>query len=373
MNPLKALHDHGQSVWLDFIRRNLIKSGELGRLIDRDGVRGVTSNPSIFEKAIAGSGDYTESLAAAPREWTAMQVYESLAIADIRDAAEVLRPVYEQSSGRDGYVSLEVSPYLADKTAETVNEARRLWRAVDRPNLMIKVPATAAGIPAIRTLISEGINVNVTLLFAQETYEAVAQAYIAGLAERARAGADVSKIASVASFFVSRIDTLVDGMIDKRIASNPAGADRAAIEGLRGKIAIANAKLAYQRYLRLYRSEHWQALAAKGAQTQRLLWASTSTKNPSYRDVMYVEELIGPETVNTIPPATMDAFREHGAPRETLTEGIDRAGEEMDALARAGISMKEVTDRLVQEGVKLFADAFDQLLAAVTKATGAKA
>ncbi len=369
MNPLKDLRNYGQSVWLDFIRRNLIKSGELRRLVDADGLAGVTSNPAIFEKAIAGSDDYKQSLAAAAKAASSpMQLYETLAIADIQDAADVLRPVYEETKRRDGYVSLEVSPYLANQTSETIDEARRLWKAVGRPNVMIKVPATEAGIPAIRQLISEGINVNVTLLFAQSAYEAVANAYIAGLADRAKTGGDISGIASVASFFVSRIDTLVDATIDKRLASNgPSSAERAMLEGLKGKVAVANAKLAYQLYEKICRSEQARALAAKGAQSQRLLWASTSTKNPKYRDVMYIEELIGPDTVNTIPPATMDAFRQHGVPRASLTDGIDQAHETMGALERAGISMKSVTDQLVVEGVKLFADAFDQLLAAVEK------
>jgi transaldolase/glucose-6-phosphate isomerase len=369
MNPLKKAHHYGQSVWLDFIRRNLIKDGELSRMVDEDGLRGVTSNPAIFEKAIAGSTDYAADLAAAgkAKDATPMKLYETLAIKDIQDAADVLRPVYDSSARRDGYVSLEVSPYLANQTRETIDEARRLWKAVGRPNVMIKVPATDAGLPAIQKLISEGINVNVTLLFAQGVYEAVANAYIAGLAERARNGGDVSGIASVASFFVSRIDTLVDATIDKKLSADPPAPQRTMLEGLKGKVAIANAKLAYQLYQRIYRSEQWQALSRSGAQTQRLLWASTSTKNPKYRDVMYVEELIGPETVNTIPPATMDAFREHGQLRESLTAGVEEACGVMETLERAGISMDQVTSQLVVEGVKLFADAFDQLLAAVEK------
>jgi transaldolase/glucose-6-phosphate isomerase len=369
MNPLKTLQNYGQSVWLDFIRRNLIKSGELGRMIDEDGLRGVTSNPAIFEKAIAGSTDYIEALAAAERarDSDPMALYEAIAIKDIQDAADVLRPVYDATKTRDGYVSLEVSPYLANETKETIEEARRLWKAVDRPNVLIKVPATPAGVPAIQKLISEGINVNVTLLFAQSAYEAVANAYIAGLAEHEKGGGDVSHIASVASFFVSRIDSLVDSMIDKKLAANPAAQERMLLESLKGKVAIANAKQAYQIYQKFYRSEQWQALASKGAQTQRLLWASTSTKNPKYRDVMYVEELIGTETVNTIPPATMDSFRDHGLPRESLTTDLEEAHDTMESLQRVGISMKKVTDQLVEEGVKLFADAFDKLLAAVDK------
>ncbi len=366
MNPLIALKEFGQSVWLDFIRRNLITSGELRRLIDEDGVCGMTSNPSIFEKAIAGSADYADALALArKKDRDAMALYESLAIEDIQDAADIMKPVYEATRRRDGYVSLEVSPHLADDTQRSIAEARRLWKTVGRPNVLIKVPATPAGIPAIRQLISEGINVNVTLLFAQSAYEQVAQAYIDGLAERARAGGDVSQIASVASFFVSRIDTLVDSIIDERLKASPSAAERAMLESIRGKIAVANAKLAYQRYGEICHSEQWRALKARGAHTQRLLWASTSTKNPNYRDVMYIEELIGPDTVNTIPLATLDAFREHGQVRPTLEADLDSAAHAMKTLAQAGISIKDVTDRLVRDGVQLFADAFDKLLEAV--------
>jgi transaldolase / glucose-6-phosphate isomerase len=369
MNPLKSLQSFGQSIWLDFIRRNLIRNGDLKRLIDEDGLRGVTSNPSIFEKAIAGSTDYSDSLAALEKLKDAepMELYEALAIKDIQDAADIMRPVYDATKMRDGYISLEVSPYLANDTRATIDEARRLWKKVGRPNLMIKVPGTEAGLPAIQTLIGEGINVNVTLLFAQERYEQVAAAYIAGVTALGKSGGDVSKIASVASFFVSRIDTLVDDTIDKRLGAGPSTADRATLLGLKGKVAVANARLTYQKYQSIYQSEAWRALAQKGAQTQRLLWASTSTKNPAYSDIMYVEELIGPDTVNTIPPATMDAFRDHGKPRASLQANLDQAQETMNALARAGIAMKQVTDQLVEEGVKLFADAFDKLLAAVDK------
>jgi transaldolase/glucose-6-phosphate isomerase len=369
MNPLKSLQNFGQSIWLDFIRRNLIRNGDLKRLIDEDGLRGVTSNPSIFEKAIAGSTDYSESLAALEKLKDAepMALYEALAIKDIQDAADIMRPVYDATKTRDGYISLEVSPYLANDTKATIDEARRLWKKVGRPNLMIKVPGTEAGLPAIQTLIGEGINVNVTLLFAQERYEQVAAAYIAGVTALGKSGGEVSKIASVASFFVSRIDTLVDDTIDKRLAAGPSAADRATLAGLKGKIAVANARLTYQKYQSIYQSEAWRALAQNGAQTQRLLWASTSTKNPAYSDIMYVEELIGADTVNTIPPATMDAFRDHGKPRASLEANLEQAHETMGTLARAGISMKQVTDQLVADGVRLFADAFDKLLAAVDK------
>ena len=372
-NPLRELQAYGQSVWLDYIRRSLITSGELQRLIDDDGLRGVTSNPAIFEKAIAGSTDYETELKilAGRTDLDAKAVYETLAIADIQAAADILAPVYHATKKRDGYVSLEVSPDLADETAGTLAEARRLWAAVARPNLMIKVPATTAGIPAIRQLISEGLNVNVTLLFAVETYESVAEAYLAGLEALAATEGDVGRVASVASFFISRIDTLMDALIAERLKSSQDAMEQATLKGLAGKVAIANAKLTYQRYKEIFAGPRWRALAAKGAQTQRLLWASTSTKNPNYRDVLYVEELIGPDTVDTIPPATFDAFRDHGRPRASLTTELEAAHDEMQMLARTGISMKQVTDRLLDEGVKLFADAFVKLLAAVSQRCGA--
>jgi transaldolase/glucose-6-phosphate isomerase len=366
-NPLQALLTFGQSVWLDYIRRDLISTGELARLIREDGLRGMTSNPSIFEKAIAGSTDYAAALQELGRrpDLDAIAIYEQLAIRDVQDAADVLRPVYDQTRRRDGYVSLEVSPYLAHQTQETIDEARRLRKAVGRDNVMIKVPGTPAGIPAFRQLIAEGINVNVTLLFARDVYEKVADAFLAGLEDLAGRGGDVSRAASVASFFVSRIDTLIDSLLDERARNAQADAERAFLLGLQGKAAIANAKLTYQRYQQIFSGPRWQALAGRGAQTQRVLWASTSTKNPAYSDVLYVEELIGPDTVNTIPPATYDAFRDHGRPRASLEQTVDAARQTMQDLARAGISMKQVTDRLTEDGVKLFAEAFDKLLAAV--------
>jgi len=370
-NPLKDLQKYGQSVWLDYIRRNLITSGELKRLIDEDGLRGITSNPSIFEKAITGSTDYTDILDAlqSQRDLDAKARYEQLAIRDIQDAADILRPVYQSTKCRDGYVSLEVSPYLARNTKATIEEARRLWKAVDRENVMIKVPGTREGIPAFQQLISEGININVTLLFAQEVYEQVAQAYIAGLEQLATRGGDVSKMASVASFFISRIDTLVDSIIAEKLKQTNDPQQQALLKILLGKVAIANGKLTYKRYQQIFSGPRWQALASKGAQTQRVLWASTSTKNPNYRDVLYIEELIGPDTVNTVPPATLDAFRDHGVPRESLTENIDAAKQTMETLPKVGISMKEVTDKLTEDGVRLFADAFDKLLEAVEKSS----
>jgi len=367
-NPLKILQNYGQSVWLDYIRRSLITSGELQRLLAEDGLRGVTSNPAIFEKAIAGSNDYEDDLKALARSrgLDAKAAYERLAIRDIQEAADALKPLYLATKRRDGYVSLEVSPDLAHDTESTLAEARRLWRAVGRENVMIKVPATPAGIPAIKQLIAEGINVNVTLLFAQEAYERAADAYIEGIEAWAKGGADVSRVASVASFFVSRIDSLIDATIADRLKRSTDAMEQALLKGLLGKVAIANAKLAYQRYKELYASPRWQALAVRGAQTQRLLWASTSTKNANYRDVIYVEELIGKDTVNTIPPATFDAFRDHGRCRASLEENLEEACDTMQTLENVGISMKQATDRLLDEGVKLFAEAFTKLIGAVS-------
>jgi transaldolase/glucose-6-phosphate isomerase len=371
VNPLKELLKYGQSVWLDYIRRNLITSGELKRLIDEDGLRGMTSNPSIFEKAIAGSTDYTDFLNSLKgrTDLDAKARYELLAIRDIQDASDLLRPVYQSANRNDGFVSLEVSPYLANDTNGTIAEARRLWSAVKRENVMIKVPGTPAGLPAIKQLIGEGININVTLLFAQEVYEQVAEAYIAGLEQCAAKGGDLSKIASVASFFISRIDTLVDSIANEKIKASKDPAQQAQLKSILGKVAIANGKLTYQRYLAIFSGPRWEALAKKGAHSQRVLWASTSTKNPNYRDVLYVEELIGKDTVDTIPPATLDAFRDRGKVRNSLTENIEAAQETMATLPKVGISMKEVTDKLTIDGVKLFADAFDQLLAAVEKSS----
>ncbi|MEQ1440477.1 transaldolase [Fontimonas sp. SYSU GA230001] len=361
MNALQACTLLGQSIWLDYIHCKLLDSGELRRLIEADGIGGVTSNPAIFEKAIAASADYDAALArlvgAGQRD--PAELFEHLALADIRGAADVLRPVYERTRGVDGYVSLEVSPHLAMDTEGTVTDALRLWRAVDRPNLMIKVPGTAPGVAAVRRLIAQGVNVNVTLLFARSAYRAVAAAYLDGLEQAARAGHDIARIASVASFFVSRIDTAVDARIEQLLATTPA------LGALRGRLAVANAKLAYADFQRLIADARWQALAARGARPQRLLWASTGTKNPAYSDVLYVETLIGPQTVNTVPPATLDAFRDHGRAALTLTQDVEDARALLETLAGAGLSLDEVTDQLVVEGVKLFADAHDKLLAAV--------
>lgn len=372
VNPVKELLKYGQSVWLDYIRRNLITSGELKRLIEEDGLRGMTSNPSIFEKAIAGSTDYTDFLNSLKgrTDLDAKARYELLAIRDIQDATDLMRPVYNSTNRKDGFVSLEVSPYLANDTEGTSAEARRLWKAVGRDNVMIKVPGTAAGLPAIQQLTSEGININITLLFSQQVYEEVAEAYIAGLEKFAASGGDVSHVASVASFFISRIDTLVDSMVNEKLKGSSDPSAQTLLKSILGKVAIANGRLTYQSYLKIFSGPRWDALAKKGAQVQRVLWASTSTKNPAYRDVLYVEELIGQDTVNTIPPATLDAFRNHGKLRSSLTEDIPGAQQTMDNLAKAGISMKQVTDKLTIDGVKLFADAFDQLLAALEKTSG---
>jgi transaldolase len=298
--------------------------------------------------------------------------YEQIAIRDIQDAADILKPVYESSKFHDGYVSLEVSPWLALDTEKTLEEARRLWKTVNRPNVMIKVPGTAEGIPAIQKLIGEGININVTLLFAQEVYEKVAEAYIAGVEELAKRGGDLKKMAGVASFFISRIDTLVDSLIDEKLKKTTSSQEEALLKSLKGKVAIANGKLTYQRYQKIFSGPRWEALASKGAQTQRVLWASTSTKNPEYRDVMYVEELIGPATVDTMPPATVDAFRDHGRLRQSLTENVPAAKKVMEDLEKAGISIKEVTTKLTADGVKLFADAFNKLLSVVEKSVQQK-
>ena len=368
-NPLRTLQEYGQSVWLDFVSRDLLKSGELGRLIAEDGLRGVTSNPSIFEKAIGHGDDYDELIAAAEAagDLDPGALFEGLAIHDIREGADALNVVYEQTQGRDGYISIEVSPYLAMQTHATIEEARRLWHNVGRRNLMVKVPATAPGLPAIRTLIGEGINVNITLLFSQKVYAAVADAYISGLEDLVAKGGDPHKVASVASFFVSRIDVLVDEALDQRIAAIADPGEKQALAALKGKVAIANAKLAYRLYQELFSNERWQRLAQGGAQTQRLLWASTGTKSKAYSDVLYVEELIGQNTVNTIPPATMDAFRDHGKPRASLEEDVAGAEAVMAALPGAGISIDAITARLVEDGVRLFADAADQLYASVQK------
>jgi transaldolase/glucose-6-phosphate isomerase len=372
-NPLKALLDFGQSPWMDYIRRDLLTGGGLKKLIDEDGLQGMTSNPAIFEKSITGSKLYDDILSSPDSKLLdAKAIYEKIAIRDVQAACDIFSGVYASTKAKDGYVSLEVSPLLANDTKGTLEEARRLWKAVNRPNLMVKVPATPEGVPAIRALLEDGININITLLFAQSAYEQVAEAYIAALEARAAKGLDNSKMASVASFFVSRIDTLVDSKIDEALktATSP---KKELLESIHGKIAIANAKVTYRKYQELFGGARWKAISAKGAHVQRLLWASTSTKNPKYRDVIYVEELIGADTVDTIPPATFDAFRDHGKLRDSLTENVDLAATQMQNLEKVGISMKEVTDKLLVDGVKLFADAFHTLLDATAKSSSAKA
>jgi transaldolase/glucose-6-phosphate isomerase len=362
-NPLLQLQECGQSVWQDYIRRKQTLSGELKRLIGEDGLRGQTSNPTYFEKAISGSHDYDDALRALAREGTSVvEIYEALAVEDIQAAADLFRPVYDSLDGADGFVSLEISPDLAHDTQATVDEARRLFAAVDRPNVMIKVPGTPAGMPAIERLISEGINVNVTLLFSLDAYEQAANAYIAGLERRAAAGGDLSRVASVASFFLSRVDTLVDRRLEALIRETEDDAARAGMESLLGKAAIANAKLAYARFKSIFGAPRFQTLKEKGARVQRPLWASTGTKSPNYSDVMYVEPLIGRDTVNTMPPATLDAFRDHGVVRPSLEEGLKEAEAALAALAEFGIDMDQATAQLLDDGVKTFANSFRQLI-----------
>src|SRR4030081_1841226 len=367
MNPVKAIENHGQSVWLDFLPRGFVTKGDLQKLIDTDGVKGVTSNPSIFEKAIGSSDEYDGAIGQAVRtgDRPIADLFEELAVENIQNAADVLRPVYDRFKGEDGFVSLEVSPYLAMDTKGTVAEAERLWKDVKRKNLMGKVRRTREGLPAIEQLIGKGISINITLLFAQKVYREVAEAYLKGLEKYVAKGGDPSHVASVASFFVSRIDSAVDKQLDEKIAkaNDPSEKERRA--ALKGKVAIANAKLAYQDYKRLFSGARWDKLAAKGAKPQRLLWASTGTKNKDYSDVLYVEELIGPNTINTMPPATLDAFRDHGTPRESLEENIGDAKHILAELERSGVSLDAITAALVKDGVKQFADAADKLYGAV--------
>jgi transaldolase / glucose-6-phosphate isomerase len=367
MNPVKALESHGQAVWLDFLARGFIAKGELKKLIDTDGVKGVTSNPSIFEKAIGSSDEYDAPIGKALKagDRSVADLFEHVAVEDIQHAADVLRPVYDRLDGSDGFVSLEVSPYLATDTKGTIKEAEHLWKKVKRKNLMVKVPATAEGLPAIEHLTGEGISINITLLFSQEVYLDVAEAYLSGLEKYVAKGGDPSHVASVASFFVSRIDTVADKQLDEKIAKANDPTEKARLAALKGRVAIANAKLAYQDYKRLFAGSRWEKLAAKGAKPQRLLWASTGTKNKEYSDVLYVEELIGPNTVNTVPPATLDAFRDHGKLRDSLEENVEEARHVLAELEKSGISLDEIAADLVTDGVKLFADAADKLYGAV--------
>ncbi len=366
MNPLRRLQDFGQSIWYDNIERKMLLSGELARLINEDGLRGITSNPTIFEKAIANSNDYDDSMAkdlysAAHQDSRAL--FFKLAIEDIQGAADLLKPVYDATQGRDGYVSLEVSPDLAYDVEATIAEAERLHSRVNRPNLMIKVPATKEGVLAFENLVTKGINVNVTLLFSVERYKEVVEAYLAGLEARLRQGLAIDSIASVASFFVSRVDSAVDSLLEQAVTTAPGAA------ALQGQIAIANAKLAYAWYQRVFNSPRFEPMRQAGASTQRLLWASTGTKNPAYSDVMYLDALIGPDTVNTVPPATYAAYKDHGQPRITLTEGLEDAERQITLLTSFGIDLDAVTKKLEDEGVQSFAKSFTNLLNAISAKT----
>ncbi|MGB3940295.1 MAG: transaldolase [Candidatus Manganitrophaceae bacterium] len=360
-NPLKTLGTLGQSIWLDYIRRDLITSGQLRRLIEEDGLRGMTSNPSIFEKAIVDSHEYDEEIRAMALEGKEVKaIYETISQRDVQSAAGEFRSVYDKTDGNDGYVSLEVNPHLAHDTQGTVEEAHRLWKTLARPNVFIKVPATIEGLSAIQELISEGINVNVTLLFGLPRYRQVAEAYLAGLAARAARGQSVKHVVSVASFFVSRIDGMVDPLLEKVIVQGGEKADLA--KTLRGRVAIASAKVAYQRYKEIFGSDRFKALAGQGARVQRLLWASTSAKSPDDSDVKYVEALIGPDTVNTAPLETLDAYRDHGDPKTRLEQNIKEARLVLERLAELGISLDHVTQQLEDDGVEKFNKPFDKLM-----------
>ena len=365
-NRLQELHDAGVSIWLDFIDRELLSSGRLRRMIEQDFVTGETTNPTIFEKALAEGSEYDDQLAAAPRDLTPSELFELVETEDVRTACDIFADVYASTGGGDGYVSIEVSPAAANNADATVREAQRLWHAVDRPNLMVKVPGTVEGATAVRQLISQGINVNITLLFAINAHARVIDAYIAGLEDRLRAGNPIDGVASVASFFVSRVDSEVDKRLEAIAEGKPEN-ERQQVLRLRGKAAIANAKLAYRLFEAKFSGERWERLASKGARLQRPLWASTSTKNPAYRDTIYVEELIGPNTVNTLPPATLEAFRDHGVVKQCLTEGLDQAQLCLAELEAAGISMEEVTAKLLVDGLASFQKSFEQLTAGLAK------
>lgn len=357
---LKQLHDAGVSIWLDFIERTMLRNGDLERRIRDDSLTGMTSNPTIFEKALAEGSAYDDQIQGAPGDLTAMELFELIATTDVRQACDAFRGVYDAAQGHDGFVSIEVSPGAAHDASATVSEGLRLWATVNRPNVMIKVPGTDEGAKAVRRLTADGVNVNITLLFSIDAYRAVIEAHMAGLEDRVAAGKDISRIASVASFFVSRVDTEVD----KRLEGKGGDAKQ-----LMGKAAIANAKLAYKLFQEQTGSARWKALAAKGASVQRPLWASTSTKNPAYRDVMYVEQLIGPDIVNTMPPQTIEAFRDHGEVQRTVDRGYDKAEAELKALEGAGVSMESVTDKLIADGITSFQKSFDTLIAGLQRKT----
>jgi transaldolase len=362
---LKQLNRLGQSIWLDSIDRAMLHNGELARRISDDSLTGMTSNPTIFQKALASGSDYDEQLASAPSDLDPSALFELVETTDVRDACDLFAGVYKATSGDDGYVSIEVSPGVSHSAEASVEEARRLWSTVGRPNVMVKIPGTQEGALAVRQLISEGINVNITLLFAIEAHARVIEAYLAGLEDRVAAGKPIAGIFSVASFFVSRVDTEVDKRLDAKTAASPADKDR--FDSLKGRAAIANAKLAYKLFTERFQGPRWEALKAKGARLQKPLWASTSTKNPAYRDVMYIEDLIGPSTINTMPPATIDAFRDHGEVEQTVTVRLGAAEGLLKELQRAGISMRDVTDQLLAEGIASFQKSFDGLLAGIRK------
>ncbi len=366
MNPLLEIEKLGQSIWYDNIRRALLENGDLANMIANDGLRGVTSNPTIFEKAITGSTDYNEAMQKLIAEGkSVVEIYEALAIEDIQHAADLFKPVYERTNMLDGYVSLEVSPLLAHDTEATIAEAKRLWATLNRPNVMIKIPATPAGIPAIQTCIAAGININVTMIFALKNYEQVAEAYITGLEQRAAAGQRLDHVASVASVFVSRIDTAIDKQLDARINNAKDEKDKATLSALLGKVAIACSKLQYQRFKEIFSTDRFAGLRELGARVQRPLWASTSTKNPKYPDVMYVEALIGPDTVDTLPPQTIEPFRDHGKVSLSLEKNLDEAKQTLAGIATVGIDIKQVCQQLQDDGVKAFADSYESLLASI--------
>ena len=365
-NRLQQLHAAGQSVWLDYIDREILRDGTLQRRIRDDAVMGMTSNPTIFEKALAEGTEYDEQLSGAPRELGAKALFELLATDDVRSACDIFRPIYDASSGGDGFVSIEVSPGVANDEAASVTEGRRLWKTVDRPNVMIKIPGTPEGARAVRRLLGEGINVNITLLFSREAHDVVIEQYLCALEDRVARGEPIDRIASVASFFVSRVDSEIDRRLEAMMDGKREG-ERERLAALKGHAAIANAKLAYRLFQERFGGPRWEALRAKGARVQRPLWASTSTKNPAYRDVLYVEQLIGPETVNTMPLATLEAFRDHGETRRTVDQGYDAAERQLSALESAGISLREVTDKLLADGLASFGKSYDQLIAGLER------
>ena len=368
-NPLKRLNAAGQAIWLDYIDRPMLRNGDLARRIRDDALTGMTSNPTIFEKALAEGSAYDDQIRSAAGDFTAMELFELIATTDVRDACDVFRGTHDRTNGADGYVSIEVSPAAANDARATISEATRLWATVDRPNVMVKVPGTVEGAVAVRQLTANGVNVNITLLFAIEAYKRVIDAYVAGLQDRVQAGKDISKIHSVASFFVSRVDTEIDKRLEAAIAKTPA--NQQTLKALEGKAAVANAKLAYKLFQSEIASPRWKALAPKGATVQRPLWASTSTKNPAYRDVMYVEDLIGPDTVNTMPPQTIEAFRDHGVVARTVDTGVDEAQRTIDRLEQNGVPMRDVTDKLLTDGLASFQKSFETLLAGLERKTKA--